>query len=388
MLKADTAFVPINKASPLLSSIPFNPVDMLKIQSLSSLQVSSPPSFQLDATVDPNIGDESILIEKIEEQIFSSLLTPQQFEVPILKSLAATLEVDAAVIHNTNQFERPIVCGHRGAIYQSLENTCHSIKTAHQLGCEEVEIDVFLLKCGTLCVFHGSGGDQDPGKFEHYCTNMQGSVLDYTYDEIKQSFKFNPHYEEFGCGSDIIHMLEQDNECFIPTLEEVLLEAKKLGLTVKIELKGPNTAEPTLELVEALDMVKSVHFSSFDLSRIHRIRELRPQRCEISGRHIYKTGALFDEVPDNFIQMALDVDATEVHLKYSTCTKSRVNQIHDAGMDSMCWMRGPIGMKNDVTQVFYDVGNEDEVLFRVVMATGVKKMCVNKPDVLSRMLKL
>ena len=91
MLKADTAFVPINKASPLLSSIPFNPVDMLKIQSLSSLQVSSPPSFQLDATVDPNIGDESILIEKIEEQIFSSLLTPQQFEVPILKSLAATL---------------------------------------------------------------------------------------------------------------------------------------------------------------------------------------------------------------------------------------------------------------------------------------------------------
>lgn len=216
---------------------------------------------------------------------------------------------------------------------------------------------------------------------------MNGSILDYTYNEIKDSFKFNPHYEEFGCGSDIIHMLEQNNECYIPTLEEILLEAKRHGITVKIELKGPNTPEPTLELVEALEMVDKVHFSSFELSRIQRIRELRPQRCPQSGKHIYKTGALFDEVPDNYIQMALDVDASEVHLKYSTCTKSRVNEIHGAGMDSMCWLRGPIGMKEDVKSVYYDVGNEDEMLFRVVMATGVKKMCVNKPDVLVQMLK-
>ena len=215
---------------------------------------------------------------------------------------------------------------------------------------------------------------------------MKGSILQYTYEEIRREFQFNPHHEEFACGSDLIHSLEQENECYIPTLEEMLLEAKKYGITVKIELKGPNTADSTLELVESLDMVDKVHFSSFELSRIQRIRELRPQRCPITGQHIYKTGALFDEVPHNFIQMALDVDASEVHLKYSLCTKSRVDDIHAAGMDSMCWMRGPIGMKIDITSTFYDVGNEDEVLFRVVMATGVKKMCVNKPDVLVQML--
>lgn len=383
MLKsASTAFIPTSPLLQLSANIVTN--EMLKVQPLSA-----PPSFSLDATVIPNNAEAEE--SRIEEQIFASLLNiPQQLNLPVpkLKSLASTLEVDIDTINQSKkQFERPIVCGHRGAIYTSLENTRHSIQTAYQLGCDEVEIDVFLLKCGTLCVFHGSGNDQNPGLFEYYCTTMNGSILDYTYDEIKDSFKFNPHFEEFGCGSDIIHMLEQNNECYIPTLEEILLEAKKHGITVKIELKGPNTAEPTLELVEALEMVDKVHYSSFELSRIQRIRELRPQRCPQSGKHIYKTGALFDEVPDNYIQMALDVDASEVHLKYSTCTKSRVNEIHGAGMDSMCWLRGPIGMKEDITSVYYDVGNEDEMLFRVVMATGVKKLCVNKPDVLVQMLK-
>lgn len=93
MLKsASTAFIP---TSPLLSSIqlsaPIVTNEMLKVQPLSS-----PPSFSLDTTVIPNHADaeaeESILIEKIEEQLFASLLnTPQQLNLPALKSLASTL---------------------------------------------------------------------------------------------------------------------------------------------------------------------------------------------------------------------------------------------------------------------------------------------------------
>ena len=253
---------------------------------------------------------------------------------------------------------------------------------AHHLGCTEVEIDVFLLKCGTLCVFHGSGTDENPGLFEHYCDNMEGSILDYTYQEIRNKFKFNPHHHEFACGSQLISDLENANECYIPTLEEILVDAKKYGVTIKIELKGENTADPTLAVVEKLDMVSQVHFSSFELSRVGRIRELRPHRCPKTGEHLYKTGALFDEVPLDYMQRALSVGASEVHLKYSTCTKSRVEEIHKAGMGSMCWMRGPIGMSHDVIHKFHDVGNEDEKMFRIIMATGVQKMCVNKPDVL------
>ena len=180
---------------------------------------------------------------------------------------------------------KPTICGHRGAIYKSLENTRHSIYTAHQLGCEEVEIDVFLLKCGTLCVFHGTGNDEMPGLFKDYCMNMEGSILDYTYEEVRKKFKFNPHFEEFSCGHGVIRALEKKNECYIPTLKEVLLDSKRHGITLKIELKGHGTEEPTLNLVESMDMVNQIHFSSFDLSRIQRIRELRPQRCP-NGKHV------------------------------------------------------------------------------------------------------
>jgi len=313
-------------------------------------------------------------------------------ERPLHKSLASTLEVEDIVYNrspltsfglNNNQ---PIVCGHRGALYSSLENTRHAFRTASQIGCDEVELDVFLLKCGTLCVFHGDGTDQNPGLLDDYSTNMKGSILDYTYEELRSKMQFNKFHQEFGCGPSIIHDLEKRGECYIPTLEEVLRDAKESNLVVKIELKGPNTALPTLDLVEKLDMVHLCHYSSFNLSQIRTIREARPQRSSLTGEYVYKTGALFSDVPENYIDLALDAGASEVHLKYSTCTKSRVEEIHRAGMDSMCWFRGPVGMAEDVRTKFFDVGNEDELMLRVVMATGVRKMCLNKPDILVAML--
>ncbi len=275
---------------------------------------------------------------------------------------------------------KPKVVGHRGHLYRSLENTRHSIRLAAE-HCHEVEIDVFLLKCGTLIVFHGGGTDENPGDLGEYC-NMEASILDLTYEEAR-ALKFNPHHLEFGCGPDIIEQLQ--HECYIPTLEEVLSDAKETGVVIKIELKGPGTADPVLELVEKLDMVDQVHYSSFDHSRIKRIRELRPDRAS-DGSYRYKTGALFDEPPENFVELALHAGASEVHLKYSTCTVDKVRRIHDAGMDSMIWMRGPVGMKEDVTHKFHDVGNEDENMYMAIMETGVKAMCVNRPDVLFNLL--
>lgn len=279
----------------------------------------------------------------------------------------------------------PRVVGHRGSLYQFLENTRHSIRLA-AIHCEEVEIDVFLLKCGTLIVFHGGGTDQNPGLLKEYCC-VDGSILDLTYEEARK-LKFSPHHPEFGCGPDIIRQIEK--ECYIPTLKEVLSDARETGVIIKIELKGPGTPEPVLELVEKMNMVDQVHYSSFDHSRIKRVRELRPQR-NADGSHRYKTGALFDEVPDNFVELALEADASEVHLKYSTCTKERVAKIHAAGMDSMIWMHGPIRMNHDITHLFKNantiMNEEDETMYTALMATGVKAMCVNKPHVLASILR-
>lgn len=355
-----------------------------EIPMLKSRYASSCPALNYkvgdtgSSSVASIVGTDEESIESYESIEFT---TPSQILNPHF-SLVSQLNVNREMVRiNPMSDHRPKVVGHRGSLYRSLENTRHSIRLAAEGGCYAVEIDVFLLKCGSLIVFHGGGSDQNPGCLKDYC-NKDASILDLTYQEARQ-LKFNPHYQEFGCGPDMIEQLR--HECYIPTLEEVLQDAKHTGVTIKIELKGPGTSEPVLELVERLNMVSQVHYSSFDHSRIKRVRELRPQRG-FDGTHVYKTGALYDEVPDDFIERALAVGATEVHLKYSTCTKDRVNKIHDAGMDSMIWMRGPIGMEDDTRHRFHDVEDEDEIMYQIIMATGVKAMCVNKPDVLLNLL--
>jgi glycerophosphoryl diester phosphodiesterase len=42
---------------------------------------------------------------------------------------------------------------------------------------------------------------------------------------------------------------------------------------------------------------------------------------------------------------------------------------------------------HDTKYLFDNVGNEDEEMYRAIMSTGVKGMIVNRPDILSRLLR-
>lgn len=359
-------------------------------QSLKRMYISC-PSFCLETSINTyddcttaSVASTDVSVDFSIGSVGESLESALQANSPTQDgqyNLATHLNIHAGESGIMNSLAyRPKIVGHRGHLYRSLENTRHSIRLAAE-HCQEVEIDVFLLKCGTLIVFHGGGNDQNPGCLRDYC-NRDASILDLTYEEARE-LKFNPNHLEFACGPNIIQELE--HEYYIPTLEEVLTDARETGVVIKIELKGPGTPEPVLDLVDKMGMSEQAHYSSFDHSRIKRIRELRPHR-KMDGSYLYRTGALFDEPPENFVQLALEAGASEVHLKYSTCTTEKVQQIHAAGMDSMIWMRGPVGMKHDITHRFHDVGNEDESMYLAIMKTGVKAMCVNKPDVLAKLL--
>lgn len=292
------------------------------------------------------------------------------------KSLAKALNISAESIDLTT---KPKVVGHRGAVYHEVENTLEGFKRCAEMGCA-AELDVFLLKCGTLVVFHGQGGDECPGGLKGYC-GIDAGILDYTAEEARK-LPFNANHPEFPCPK---HKIE-GMQAFIPTLREVLELAKSTGLELKIELKGPGTAEPVLNMVEEMDLVDQCQFSSFHHDYIARIRELRPEKNS-KGDHIYRTGALFKkDVPNNFIDMCIEAGASEVHLRYDTCTTERVEDIHANGMDSMAWFRGPIGMNQDLNENYFDVDSEDRLMYSYVISTGVNQLCVNKPDVLIGLL--
>jgi glycerophosphoryl diester phosphodiesterase len=198
--------------------------------------------------------------------------------------------------------------------------------------------------------------------------------------EQTQELQFNPDYAELPAPRDRILAGK------VPTLEQVLMDLKPTGMEVKIELKGAKTAEPVVELVDRLGMAHQVSFSSFNHDEIATVRKMRPQ-TRADGTYVYRTGALFDVVPTDYISRALRVGASEIHIRYDDCTTDRIAEIHKAGLGSMAWYRGPIGMKDDTTDKYWDIGNEDESCYETLIETGVQQLCVNKPDVLAAMLR-
>jgi glycerophosphoryl diester phosphodiesterase len=315
------------------------------------------------------------------------------------KSLRQTLALDNINNSNsTSHHRRPWVIGHRGSVYDELENTLAGFQHCVDIGVDAVELDVFLVAGNELIVFHGGGGDETPGDLSEYCLNQttgRRSILDCTSLQEIQELQLNPNHPEFGCCSSKIITAQ------IPTLRQVLELLRDTQVVIKIELKSSSSSssgdivQPVLKLVQQLEMQHQCHYSSFHHHLLKQIRDLHPERhndnnngdTTSSSSHVYKTGMLFAHIiPDNFIELALICGATEIHLKYDTCTCRRIQAIHDAGMDSMAWFRGPVGMQNDTTTKYLDVGNEDDDMYRAVMDSGVRQLCVNRPQVLMQLL--
>jgi glycerophosphoryl diester phosphodiesterase len=293
-------------------------------------------------------------------------------------------EIDDYSVDAISLSSFPAVVGHRGCLYDALENTREGFQKCMAMGCDAVELDVFALKCGTLVVFHGTGTDENPGLLDKCLVGnfpLGKSILDYTYKEIlQQDWKFKVDHAKFPCPTDSIARGS------IPTLTQVLQDVKDASsnMHVTMELKGGyNVPERVLELVDDLNMVHQTSCSSFNMAYLERVRALRTERDD-QGRHIYKTGALFNDILDvnSIFTKAHAVGANEIHLRYDTCTKGLVNEIHRQGFGSMAWFQGPERMEMDSKCKYLDVGNEDESMYQLVLRTGVQRMCVNRPSVL------
>ncbi|MEQ8785029.1 MAG: glycerophosphodiester phosphodiesterase family protein [Pirellulaceae bacterium] len=142
---------------------------------------------------------------------------------------------------------RPFLCiGHRGAMGHEPENTLRSIRKGIELGATWIEIDVQRVE-EQLVVFHDERLDRT--------TNGRGLLAEQSFAELRKL--------DAGRGERI------------PTLEEVFETiGERVGLN--IELKGPETAEPTVRRIHARDDFdyKRLLVSSFDIPQLRRVHEL------------------------------------------------------------------------------------------------------------------
>jgi len=247
-------------------------------------------------------------------------------------------------------------------MYREPENTLKSIWECAKTGADSVEFDVWMTKDGVPVVYHG-------GEHGEIDTNMSVPTLDaqrlriedLTWSQVA-SLRFRISGSELVCPTARVIASKG-----IPSLRGVLELCKATGLRPTCELKGSNTAEPTVRLLVQFGLLETATCSSFKLDLLVQAKQ---------ADHRVRTAALFDNFEPNFVVKSKAVHADEVHVRWDHATRQRVQTAHDAGLAVMAWVNHPKYMS----------GQETAELYRAIARTGVDAMCINKPELLIKVL--
>lgn len=196
------------------------------------------------------------------------------------------------------------IFGHRGAAGLVAENTLESIQKALEYKVDGIEIDVHLCKSGELVVIHDETLDRT--------TSGSGNILDYTLKEL-QEYTTTEGFQ-------------------IPTLLQVLelIDAKCI---LNIELKGENTAAPTVKLLKEYvpdSNWKDDQFilSSFDHSQLYELKKLDPK---------LQIGVLTEKNITEALPEAKKLQAYSIHPPVYSLTKAEIDLAKSGGYKLYLW---------------------------------------------------
>ena len=201
----------------------------------------------------------------------------------------------------------PAVIGHRGAAAYAPENTLAGLRRAKALGCAWVEFDVRLTADGALVVCHDASLDRT--------TSGSGLVAAQSLAAIR----------ECDAGSWFARGFAGER---VPTLEEALGLAAKLGLGANVELKADRgreyaTAAAVATTVRSLrGGAPAVLVSSFLVAALVALRELAPE---------IPRAVLFRVVPRGWAELALRLGVTMIGADHRRLRPRRIAAIRAAG---------------------------------------------------------
>lgn len=226
------------------------------------------------------------------------------------------------------------IWAHRGASHKYIENTIPAFKQAIEDRADGVELDVQRSKDGKLVVYH----DERLKRL----TGVDKFLWELTWDELQ--------------ALDL-HSLNE--EAKIPLLEEVLELMKNTDLTVNIELKNslhfyPGMEEEVLALVNEMEMLDQVLFSSFNHQSMNRMSKLaRAEYCAILSSDIQ-----FE--PWNYAE---DVGVKALHPMVNSLQQlSYVEECHKRGLKVNVWTA------------------DEEAYINAALLLGVDAIMTNEPE--------
>ncbi len=205
--------------------------------------------------------------------------------------------------------------GHRGAPDYEPENTLGSFKKAISMGVDMIEFDVHRCKSGEVVVIHDNKVNRT--------TNGKGAVKNKTIQQLK--------------------LLDAGNGEKIPTLREVLDLVNK-RIKVNIELKGNNTAQPTLEIIREYINKKSWKYSHFLVSSFKK-RELK-KIYQLDTK--IRLGSLSKRGIKDCLRLAKMINAYSIHLHLRQVNKKLIDRVHEGGYKLMIYT---IKTKTDIEKI-------------------------------------
>ena len=211
---------------------------------------------------------------------------------------------------------------HRGASKYYPENTILAIKEGIKTKAAGLEIDVHKSKDNKLVVIH----DED---IERTFIG-KGLVKDYTLQELK-SFKCrNKNFED-------------NLECRIPTLEEVLELVKESNIILNIELKTDEIhydgiERDVIDLVNKYNLKNRIILSSFNHESIRICREIDSK---------IKTGLLYSKPIEDVVNYAKSFGANAIHPDIRLVSEGLIREAKKNNIEvNIYTVNSPIYMRN------------------------------------------
>ena len=226
------------------------------------------------------------------------------------------------------------VLGHRGAAALAPENTWASFELALKLGVDAIETDVRATSDGELVLVHDERLDRT--------TDGDGLEVRKTSWCIIQTLDAGSWFNaEF-------------RDARVPRLLDTLENFGRLVHLV-LEIKQPGIELDVLEMVNGLDLLNDVTFTSFQFEAVNRIKINAP---------LAKVGFLTSDVGPANVQHTLDAHIDQFCPPAFSVTRSLVLEWQDLGLEVRAW-----GVKNP------------DLMMRAVEA-GVDGMTVDFPHLL------
>lgn len=210
------------------------------------------------------------------------------------------------------------IIAHRGLSGFYPENTMIAFKKCLNLNIYGIELDVQKTKDNYLVVIHDEKVDRT--------FNGTGYIKDMTLKELKS---LNSNFKNY----------ENNEDCKIPTLKEVLTLFKPTNFIINIELKNnkikyKNLEEDVVNLVKELKMERRVIISSFRIRSLKKLKDLCPK---ISRSYLISEKFYNYRLKSMIFYKAIKNNSTYISPNYSIIDNKFIKKCHRRDIKVLCY---------------------------------------------------